>query len=59
MKKILELLVCFIHPVAVILVWVNLAGRGDLTKVEKLVWGAFSLIPLVPFLYVVVSGDLW
>lgn len=59
MKKILELLVCFIHPIAVILVWVNLAGRSDLTGVEKVIWGVFSLIPLVPFLYVLVSGDLW
>lgn len=59
MKKILELLVCFIHPVAVVLVWVNLAGRDDLNGGEKLAWGAFSLIPLVPFLYVLTGGDLW
>ena len=59
MKKILELLVCLIHPVAVILIWINLAGREDLNGFEKLVWGAFSIIPLVPFLYVLASGDLW
>ena len=59
MKKLLELLVCFIHPVAVILMWVNLAGRSDLTALEKVVWAIFGLIPLVPFLYVLVGGDLW
>ena len=59
MKMLLELLVCFIHPVAVILMWVNLAGRSDLTGLEKVVWGIFGLIPFVPFLYVLVGGDLW
>jgi hypothetical protein len=59
MKKILELLVCFIHPVAVILMWIDLASRKDLTGTAKLVWGIFGLIPLVPFLYVLTGGDLW
>ncbi len=59
MKTLLELLVCFLHPVAVILMWVNLAGRSDLTGLEKVVWGIFGLIPFVPFLYVLVGGDLW
>jgi hypothetical protein len=59
MKKILELLVCFLHPIAVILMWVNLASRSDLSRTEKVVWGVFGLIPLVPFLYVLTGGDLW
>lgn len=59
MKKLLELLVCLIHPLAVVLMWVDLASRGDLSGGRKLVWGVFGLIPLVPFLYVLVSGDLW
>jgi hypothetical protein len=59
MKKLLELLVCLIHPLAVILMWINLATRTDLTGIEKLGWGLFGLIPLVPFLYVLVGGDLW
>lgn len=59
MKKILELLVCLIHPLAVVLVWVNLAGRQDLNGGEKLAWGLFAIIPLVPFLYVLTGGDLW
>ena len=59
MKKLLELLVCLIHPLAVILMWINLATRADLTGIEKLAWGLFGLIPLVPFLYVLVGGNLW
>ena len=59
MKKLLELLVCLIHPLAIILMWINLAGRSDLNPLEKLAWGLFGLIPLVPFLYVLVGGNLW
>ena len=59
MKKLLELLVCILHPVAVILMWVNLAGRTDLSFPAKLVWAVFGLIPFVPFLYVLTGGDLW
>jgi len=25
----------------------------------KLAWAVFSLVPLVPFLYVLTGGDLW
>jgi hypothetical protein len=59
MKKLLELLVCFIHPVAVILMWINLASRDDLSFGVKLAWALFGLIPLVPFVYVLTGGDLW
>jgi hypothetical protein len=59
MKKLLELLVCFLHPIAVILIWVDLAGRTDLSGGVKLIWAIAAIIPLVPFLYVLVSGDLW
>jgi hypothetical protein len=59
MKKLLELLVCILHPVAVILMWINLASRTDLTTMAKLAWAVFGLIPLVPFLYVLTGGDLW
>lgn len=59
MKKLLELIVCFIHPVAVVLVWLNLAARRDITGGVKLAWALFALIPLVPFLYVLTGGDLW
>ncbi len=59
MKKILELLVCILHPVAVILMWVNLVRRTDLSTLAKVAWAVFGLIPLVPFLYVLTGGDLW
>lgn len=59
MKKILELIVCLFHPVAVVLSWVNLAGRQDLEGGPKVAWAIFLIFPLVPFLYVLTGGDLW
>lgn len=59
MKKILELLVCFLHPVAVVLIWIDLLTRRDIGDMAKLAWGIFALVPLVPFLYVLTGGDLW
>jgi hypothetical protein len=59
MKKVLELLVCFLHPVAVILIWIDLASRRDIRGGPKVAWALFSLIPLVPFIYVLTGGDLW
>jgi membrane protein YdbS with pleckstrin-like domain len=59
MKKIIELLLCFLHPLAVILIWVDLLGRRNISTMAKVAWAIFSLIPLVPFLYVLTGGDLW
>ena len=59
MKKLLELIVCFIHPLAVVLAWINLAGRSDLGAGRKLIWGIFVIVPVVPFLYVLTGGELW
>ncbi len=59
MKKLLELIVCFFHPLAVILMWIDLATRSDLSGGKKLIWGVFGLIPFVPFLYVLTGGELW
>jgi hypothetical protein len=59
MKKVLEILVCFLHPIAVILIWIDLFTRRDLGTTAKVVWAVFALIPLVPFLYVLTGGDLW
>jgi hypothetical protein len=58
-KILVELLLCFLHPVAVILMWINLASRTDIGTGAKLAWGIFGLIPLVPFLYVLTGGDLF
>ena len=59
MKKLIELLLCILHPLAVVLMWINLASRRDLSTVGKLAWAIFGLIPLVPFLYVLTGGDLF
>lgn len=59
MKLLLQLLACFIHPVAVVLMWVNLGTRADLTDPQKLAWGIFGLMPLIPMLYVLTGGRLW
>jgi hypothetical protein len=59
MKKILELLLCFLHPIAVVLIWIDLLTRRNMGGGAKLAWAIFSIIPLVPFLYVLTSGDLW
>jgi hypothetical protein len=39
--------------------WINLASRTDLSGPQKLAWGIFGLIPLVPFVYVLTGGDLF
>ena len=59
MKKLLELLVCFLHPIAVVLTWIDLATRPEMRTGAKLAWAIFGIIPLVPFIYVLTSGDLW
>jgi hypothetical protein len=59
MKKLLELIVCFIHPLAVVLAWINLAGRTDIGSARKLAWGVLVIIPVVPFVYVLTGNDLW
>lgn len=58
-KKIIEILICFLHPVAVVLIWIDLVTRRDIGSGAKLAWGIFALIPLVPFIYVLTGGDLW
>jgi hypothetical protein len=59
MKKIIELLLCFLHPVALILMWIDLASRDDISGGAKLAWAILGIIPLVPFVYVLTGGDLW
>lgn len=59
MKKILELLVCIVHPLAVVLAWIDLARRQDQGALATVAWAVFLIIPIVPFLYVLVGGQLW
>lgn len=62
MKLLCEILVAIIlHPVAFILVLINLAGRDDLAPAQKIVWAVVSIIwGIGPILYVLVGdGTLW
>jgi hypothetical protein len=59
MKKVLELIVCFLHPIAVVLGWIDLARRRDVTGGAKVAWAIFLIVPIVPFVYVLTGGDLW
>jgi hypothetical protein len=58
MKKVIELLLCILHPVAVVLIWINLiVRRQDLGFVGRLAWGIAVIVPFVPFLYVLTGND--
>jgi hypothetical protein len=56
-KKLLELVLCILHPVAVVLIWINLLGRSDLGLVAKLTWAIAAIVPFVPFVYVLTGND--
>jgi hypothetical protein len=57
MKKVLELVLCILHPIAVILIWINLVMRSDLGIIAKLTWAIASIVPFVPFVYVLTGND--
>jgi hypothetical protein len=57
MKKILEIILCILHPIAVVLIWINLLFRRDMGLVTKLTWGITSIVPLIPFVYVLTGHD--
>jgi len=57
MKRVLQLVLCVLHPIAVVLIWVNLAMRRDLGLIAKLTWAVASIVPLVPFVYVLTGND--
>lgn len=57
MKKVLELLLCILHPIAVILIWVNLVLRSDIGLIAKLTWAVAAIVPFVPFVYVLTGND--
>ena len=59
LKKIIELLLCILHPIAVVLIWINLAIRTDIGVGAKIAWALLSIIPFVPFVYVLTGNDLW
>jgi hypothetical protein len=58
-KKLLEVILCILHPVAVVLIWINLLfARSDLGLLPKLVWGVTAVVPLVPFIYVLTGNEI-
>lgn len=62
MKTLLVVLVSILlHPIAMILMWINLIRRGDLNAFKKIVWFIVSIVwGLGPILYVLVGeGALW
>jgi hypothetical protein len=62
MKILFEVLIAvFLHPIAVVLMWINLAGRNDLTGAQKIIWAIVGLIwGIGPILYLLVgNGALW
>jgi hypothetical protein len=59
MRKALEIVLCFIHPIAVIFIWASLYVRKELGPVPKLTWGVTAIIPLVPFIYVLTGNEIF
>ncbi len=62
MKLLGEILLSIIlHPVAMVLMWLNVASRSDLGFFQKAVWIALSILwGLGPILYILVGeGTLW
>ena len=61
MKKVLELVLCILHPIAVVLIWIRLIGRSDFLRLSwvRLAWASWSVAwSLVPFLYVLTGNDI-
>jgi hypothetical protein len=62
MKLLLEVIISvLLHPIAVVLMWINLAGRADLRGVEKILWAIVGIVwGIGPILYILVGrGALW
>ncbi|HEX4034704.1 MAG TPA: hypothetical protein VHX66_09685 [Solirubrobacteraceae bacterium] len=57
MKKIVEVICCILHPIAVLLIWCTVWFQKDLRFAEKLLWAVVSIVPFVPFLYVFTGHD--
>ncbi len=58
MKKLLEIVLCILHPIAVVLIWIKLLTRSDLGLVARLAWGIAAIVPFVPFLYVLTGNEI-
>jgi hypothetical protein len=56
-NKILELICCLLHPVAVVLIWITVWFNRDLNAGQKVGWAIVSIVPFVPFVYVLTGND--
>lgn len=62
MKLFLQIVIAVIlHPIAVVLMWINLAGRTDLSRMQTIIWAIVGLVwGIGPILYMLVGdGALW
>ena len=57
MKRIIELLLCILHPIAVILIWITIPFKSDMSLVAKITWAIANIVPFVPFVYVLTDHD--
>jgi hypothetical protein len=61
-KPLIEILLAiFLHPIVVILVWIDLSRRRDIGLFKKVLWGLVALVwGLGPLLYVFLGdGHFW
>jgi hypothetical protein len=56
-KLAIELLCCLLHPVAVVLIWLTIPFKSQFGFIGKLTWAIASIIPFVPFVYVLTGND--
>ncbi|HZS86260.1 MAG TPA: hypothetical protein VFE42_02065 [Chloroflexota bacterium] len=62
MKLLLEIIIAiFLHPIAVVLAWLNILSRDDLGFLSKLIWAIVSVLwGIGPILYILIGGgQLW
>jgi hypothetical protein len=61
-KIFLEILLSLLlHPIAMVLMWINVFGRTDLNLPQKLLWILVSIVwGIGPILYTIAGGGaLW
>lgn len=63
MKLLVEIILSvLLHPVAIILAWINLARREDMETLKKVIWALliFFAWGIGPILYILLTdGALW
>jgi hypothetical protein len=61
-KLALEVVIAIVlHPLAVVLAWLSIARRRDLSPAQKLIWAVICLVwGIGPILYMLLGdGSLW